>query len=92
MEVRRERFATSQEGSDELTAFLMDAAVATVAMEPTGVYCQTVHYAFESLSCKLQLCNTQHAKNVPAHRGPVRRRVVGRRGRSLHGAAPLRAP
>ena len=78
--MRRERFATSQEGSAELTAFLMDAAVATVAMEPTEVYRKTVHYALESLSCKLQLCNAHHAKSVPAHRGLARRRIVGRRG------------
>ncbi|MDA8314723.1 MAG: transposase [Actinomycetota bacterium] len=42
VEVQKERFATTQEGLAELTAFLMDAGVTTVAMEAAGVYWRTV--------------------------------------------------
>ena len=38
VEVTKERFSTTQAGLAELTAFLMDAGVTTVAMEATGVY------------------------------------------------------
>ena len=42
VEVAKERFSTTQSGLAELTAFLMDAGVDTVAMEATGVYWRTV--------------------------------------------------
>ena len=42
VEVTKERFATTQEGLAELTAFLMDAGVSTVAMEATGIYWRAV--------------------------------------------------
>jgi len=38
IEVAKGRFKTTQAGLAELTAFLMDAGVDTVAMEATGIY------------------------------------------------------
>ena len=38
VEVEKQRFSTTQEGLAELTAFLVDAGVTTVAMEATGIY------------------------------------------------------
>jgi transposase len=52
----------------ELTAFLMDAGVNTVAMEATGIYWRTVYYALEGLFEELWLCNAQHVKNVPGRK------------------------
>ena len=68
VEVTKERFATTQEGLAELTAFLMDAGVSTVAMEATGIYWRTVYYALEGLFGELWLCNAQHVKNVPGRK------------------------
>jgi len=68
VEVEKERFATTQAGLAELTAFLMDAGVTTVAMEATGVYWRPVYYALEGLFDELWLCNAQHVKNVPGRK------------------------
>ena len=68
VEVEKERFATTQAGLAELTAFLMDAGVTTVAMEATGIYWRTVYYALEGLFSELWLCNAQHVKNVPGRK------------------------
>jgi transposase len=68
VEVAKERFSTTQSGLAELTAFLMDAGVGTVAMEATGVYWRTVYYALEGLFAELWLCNAQHVKNVPGRK------------------------
>ncbi len=65
VEVKKERFTTIQTGLAELTAFLMDAGVTTVAMEATGVYWRPVYYALEDLFDELWLCNAQHVKNIP---------------------------
>lgn len=68
VEVEKERFTTTQAGLAELTAFLMDAGVTTVAMEATGVYWRPVYYALEGLFDELWLCNAQHVKNVPGRK------------------------
>src|ERR1035441_8126017 len=68
VEVAKERFSTTQSGLAELTAFLMDAGVDTVAMEATGIYWRTVYYALEGLFEELWLCNAQHVKNVPGRK------------------------
>jgi transposase len=60
VEVTKERFKTTQAGLAELTAFLMDAGVNTVAMEATGIYWRTVYYALEGLFEELWLCNAQY--------------------------------
>ena len=68
VEVAKERFRTTQAGLAELTAFLMDAGVATVAMEATGIYWRAVYYALEGLFEELWLCNAAHVKNVPGRK------------------------
>lgn len=64
VEVEKMRFPTTQGGLAELTAFLMDAGVSTVAMEATGIYWRAPYYALEGLFEELWLCNAQHVKNV----------------------------
>jgi transposase len=68
IEVAKGRFKTTQTGLAELTAFLTDAGVDTVAMEATGIYWRTVYYALEGLFEELWLCNAQHVKNVPGRK------------------------
>jgi transposase len=68
VEVAKGRFKTTQAGLAELTAFLMDAGVNTVAMEATGIYWRTVYYALEGLFEELWLCNAAHVKNVPGRK------------------------
>ena len=68
VEVAKGRFATTQEGLAELTAFLIDAGVNTVAMEATGIYWRPIYYALEGLFEELWLCNAQHVKNVPGRK------------------------
>ena len=68
VEVSKQRFTTTQAGLAELTAFLVDAEVKTVAMEATGIYWRTVYYALEGLFKELWLCNAQHVKNVPGRK------------------------
>jgi transposase len=68
IEVEKQRFSTTQEGLAELTAFLVDAGVTTVAMEATGIYWRTVYYALEGLFPELWLCNAHHVKNVPGRK------------------------
>ncbi|MGH9109121.1 MAG: IS110 family transposase, partial [Acidimicrobiales bacterium] len=68
VDVEKQRFATTQEGLAELTTFLIDAGVTTVAMEATGIYWRTVYYALEGLVGELWLCNAQHVKNVPGRK------------------------
>jgi transposase len=55
VKVAKERFATTQAGLAELTAFLMDAGVSTVAMEATGIYWRPIYYALEGLFEELWL-------------------------------------
>jgi len=71
VEVAKVRFGTTQAGLAELTAFLMDAGVDTVAMEATGVYWRSVYYALEGLFEELWLCNAQHVKNVPGRKSDL---------------------
>ena len=71
VEVEKQRFATTQAGLAELTAFLVDAGVTTVAMEATGIYWRTVYYALEGLFDELWLCNAQHVKNVPGRKSDL---------------------
>lgn len=68
VEVAKKRFPTTQAGLAELTAFLMDAGVRTVAMEATGIYWRPVYYALEGLFEELWLCNAAHVKNVPGRK------------------------
>ena len=68
VEVAKERFATTQAGLAELTGFLLEAGVNTVAMEATGIYWRTVYYALDGLFEELWLCNAQHVKNVPGRK------------------------
>jgi transposase len=68
VEVAKKRFPTTQQGLAELTAFLMEAGVTTVAMEATGIYWRPVYYALEGLFSELWLCNAQHVKNVPGRK------------------------
>jgi len=68
VEVQKARFATTQAGLAELTAFLVDATVTTVAMEATGIYWRPVYYALEGLFDELWLCNAAHVKNVPGRK------------------------
>ena len=93
IEVAKERFATTQQGLAELTAFLMDAGVSTVAMEATGIYWRPVYYALEGLFEELWLCNAQHVKNVPGRKTDLSDcRVAGRRGGPRDGARPRSCP
>src|ERR1035438_4725719 len=71
VEGAKERSSTTQSGLAELTAFLMDAGVGTVAMEATGVYWRTVYYALEGLFEEVWLCNAQHVKNVPGRKSDL---------------------
>jgi len=71
VEVEKERFTTTQAGLAELTAFLMDAGVTTVAMEATGVYWKCVFYSLEELFPELWLCNAQHVKKVPGRKSDL---------------------
>ena len=71
VEVVKARFPTTQTGLAELTAFLMDAGVTTVAMEATGIYWRTVYYALEGLFEELWLCNAAHVKNVPGRKSDL---------------------
>jgi len=68
VEVQKQRFSTTQAGLAELTAFLVDAGVTTVAMEATGIYWRPVYYALEGLFSELWLCNAAHVKNVPGRK------------------------
>ena len=60
VEVAKERFSTTQSGLAELTAFLMDAGVDTVAMEATGVYWRrsTTPWRASSKSCGSVMLST----------------------------------
>ena len=71
VEVHKERFSTTRAGLAELSAFLLDAGVATVAMEATGVYWRPVYYALEGLFAELWLCNAAHVKNVPGRKSDL---------------------
>ena len=68
VEVQEARFATTQTGLAELTGFLVEAGVETVAMEATGIYWRPVYYALEGLFAELWLCNAAHVKNVPGRK------------------------
>ena len=68
VEVQKARFATTQTGLAELTGFLVEAGVETVAMEATGIYWRPVYYALEGLFAELWLCNAAHVKNVPGRK------------------------
>ena len=68
VEIAKERFSTTQQGLAELSAFLMEAGVTTVAMEATGIYWRPIYYALEGLFEELWLCNAQHVKNVPGRK------------------------
>lgn len=68
VEVTKQSFSTTQRGLTELTAFLGDAGIETVAMEATGVYWKSVYYALEGLFPELWLCNAAHVKNVPGRK------------------------
>jgi transposase len=68
VEVTKQGFSTTQRGLTELTAFLGDAGIETVAMEATGVYWKSVYYALEGLFPELWLCNAAHVKNVPGRK------------------------
>lgn len=68
VEVTKQGFSTTQRGLTELTAFLGDAGIESVAMEATGVYWKSVYYALEGLFPELWLCNAQHVKNVPGRK------------------------
>ena len=63
--VTKKSFATTHKGLVELSIFMADHSVTTVAMEATGVYWKPVYYALEGLFDELWLCNAQHVKNVP---------------------------
>ena len=68
IEVAKGRFRTTQAGRAELTAFLMDAGVSTVAMEATGIYWRPIYYALEGLFEELWRCNAAHVQNVPGRK------------------------
>jgi len=67
----QESFSTTSKGLGELASFLSDAAVDTVVMEATGVYCKPVYYTLEGLFEELWLCNAQHVKNVPGRKSDL---------------------
>ena len=71
VELCKRRFATTRRGLSELTAFLRECEVSTVAMEATGVYWKPVYYALEGWFDELWLCNAQHVKNVPGRKSDV---------------------
>ncbi len=68
IELTKKTFTTTQAGLCELSSFLVDAGVTTVAMEATGVYWKPIYYALEGLVPELWLCNAQHVKNVPGRK------------------------
>jgi transposase len=59
VEVAKERFTTTQAGLAELTAFLVDAGVRTVAMEATGIYWRPVYYALQVNAALHRIALTQ---------------------------------
>ncbi len=63
----KERFRTTTAGLGSLAEWLAGRGVALVAMEATGVYWKTVHYALED-SFEIWLCNAHHVKNVPGRK------------------------
>jgi transposase len=69
--VSKRSFPTTRRGLGELAGFLSDHAVATVAMEATGVYWKPVYYALEGLFEELWLCNAQHVKNVAGRKNDL---------------------
>lgn len=71
VEVQKQRFSTTQQGLAELTGFLIDAGVLTVAMEATGIYWRAPYYALEGLFDELWLCNAAHVKNVPGRKSDL---------------------
>ena len=71
LEVANYGARTTRSGLAELTAFLMDAGVDTVAMEATGVYWRSIYYALEGILEELWLCNAQHVKNVPRRKSDL---------------------
>ena len=70
-EVTKQSFATTRKGLGELTVFLADAGVETVAMEATGVYWKSPYYVLEGMFDELWLCNAQHVKNVPGRKSDL---------------------
>jgi transposase len=70
-ELAKRQFSTTRSGLGELTAFLHEYAVTTVAMEATGVYWKAPYYALEGLFEELWLCNAQHVKNVPGRKSDL---------------------
>ena len=66
--VTKKSFATTHKGLVELSIFMTDHSVTTVAMEATGVYWKPVYYSLEGLFEELWLCNAQHVKNVPGRK------------------------
>lgn len=68
IEVKKATFKTTAKGLSELSQFLLEYEVTTVAMEATGVYWKPVYYALEGLVKELWLCNAQHVKNVPGRK------------------------
>ena len=71
VEVTKQSFPTTRKGLGELTVFLSDVAVTTVAMEATGVYWRSPYYALEGMFDELWLCNAQHVKNVPGRKSDL---------------------
>ncbi len=71
VEVTKQSFPTTRKGLGELTVFLSDVAVTTVAMEATGVYRRSPYYALEGMFDELWLCNAQHVKNVPGRKSDL---------------------
>lgn len=68
IEVKKQSFSTTSKGLVELSKFLLDHEVTTVAMEATGVYWKPVYYSLEGMFKELWLCNAQHVKNVPGRK------------------------
>lgn len=66
--VEKAEFATTARGVAELTDWLVDRNVTTVAMEASGVYWKPVFYRIEGLFEEVWLVNAQHVKNVPGRK------------------------
>jgi transposase len=66
--ITKRSFATTSIGLTDLSAWLTESSVTTVAMEATGVYWKPVYYSLEGLFPELWLCNAHHVQNVPGRK------------------------
>jgi transposase len=77
VEVHKARFATTQSGLAELTAFLVDAGVPTVAIEATGIYWRPVYRLGGTLRRAVAVQRRPREERPGPKDGPVDRTTRG---------------